>query len=83
MADTDVVSQGYDMAAVWRWVDELTAELTMRDRNTIRDAITDHMLQGWRPNCAADVTDLLAYATGTMSMAHYLTLVQHNRPART
>jgi hypothetical protein len=68
----DQLGHGYDRAAVRHWVDELTAELAAPDQRALRAAIADNLTHGWQPTRAA-IADLVAYATGAMSMAHYLT----------
>ena len=78
--ETGAVAEGYDLAALWRCVDELTAELSAQDRRAVCDAVAEHVAQGWQPT-HSQVTDLVAYASGAMSMAHYLTIVGNDRRA--
>jgi hypothetical protein len=77
---TGVVGDGYDVTALWRWVDELTGQLSAADRRAIRDAVAAHLTHG-RQSSHTDIADLVAYATGSMSMAHYLTITTHRRAA--
>ncbi|KPN46760.1 hypothetical protein AN933_25650 [Mycobacterium intracellulare subsp. chimaera] len=63
---------GDELAALWRRVDELSAELAPADRRAVRNAIAEGVLSGWQPS-ADDITRLVAYAAGDISMADYLT----------
>jgi hypothetical protein len=72
------VGEGYDATALWRWLDELTAELTADDRRAVRDAVAEHVGAGGQPT-RTELANLAAYACGQMSMAHYLTLAGHER----
>ncbi|ARV85413.1 hypothetical protein BWK49_28690 (plasmid) [Mycobacterium intracellulare subsp. chimaera] len=65
---------GDELAALWRRVDELTAELPPADRRAVRNAIATNVLSGWQPT-ATDITKLVAYAAGEITMADYLTHV--------
>jgi len=67
---------GDELAALWRRVDELTADLPAADRRAVRNAIADGVASGWQPS-ADDITRLVAYAAGEMSMADYLTHLTH------
>ena len=78
--DQTGVVGGYDVTALWRWVDELTAQLSAADRAAIRAAVAGHVAHGGQPT-RTDIADLVAYATGAMSMAHYLTITTHRRAA--
>jgi hypothetical protein len=77
---TGVVGAGYDVTALGRWVDELTAQLSPADRYAIRGAVAGHVAHGGQPT-HTDIADLVAYATGAMSMAHYLTITTNRRTA--
>ena len=65
-----------ELAALWRRVDDLSAELTPADRRAVRDAIATNVLSGWHPN-ADDITRLVAFAAGQISAADYLTAITH------
>ena len=80
VGNTGAVEDGYDVAALWRCVDELTADLHAEDRGAVRDAIAEHVAEGWQPT-HRDVADFVAYASGSMSMAHYLTTISNRRRA--
>lgn len=56
---TGVVGGGYDVAALWRWVDELTARLSATDRAAIREAVGGHLAHGGQPT-HTDIADLVA-----------------------
>ena len=73
----DQLGHGYDRAAVRHWVDELTAELAAPDQRALRAAVADNLTHGWQPT-RATIADLVAYATGAMSMAHYLTTLRRD-----
>ncbi len=70
-----------ELAALWRRVDELSAELPPADQHAVRNAIADDVLSGWHPS-ADDITRLVAFAAGQISAADYLTAVTKRRPTR-
>ncbi len=65
------------VAMVWMTVaggdgDELSADLSPADQRAVRNAIAEGVLSGWQPT-TDDITRLVAYAAGDISMADYLT----------
>jgi hypothetical protein len=77
---TGGVGDGFDEAALWRFFDDATAGLSAPDRRAIGAAVAGHLAHGGQPS-HTDIADLIAYATGAMSMAHYLTLTTRRRAA--
>lgn len=63
-----------ERAALWRRVDELSAQLPPAGRAAVRDAIANNVLSGWEPSDDA-ITRLVDYAAGKTSMADYLTYI--------
>lgn len=61
-----------ELAALWRRVDTLAAELPPAGRAAVRNAIANNVLSGWNPSDDA-ITGLVDYAAGKTSMADYLT----------
>lgn len=61
-----------ELAALWRRVDELSAELAPADRAAVRNAIANNVLSGWHPSDDA-ITRLVNFAAGKTSAADYLT----------
>lgn len=74
------VDEDEELAALWRRVDELSADLPPTDQRAVRDAIATNVLSGWHPS-TDDITRLVAFAAGQISAADYLTAVTH--PAHT
>jgi len=77
-----VVGEDAGLAALWRRVDELSAELAPADRRAVRNVIADTVVSGWHPS-DDDVTRLVAFAAGHISAADYLSAVTraaHTRP---
>lgn len=70
------VDEDDELAALWRRVDELSADLTPADQRAVRNAIANNVLSGWHPS-ADDITRLVAFAAGHISAADYLTAVTH------
>ncbi|WP_301150588.1 hypothetical protein [Mycobacterium simiae] len=72
------------LAALWRRVDTLSAELSPAGRAAVRDAIANNVLSGWNPSDDA-ITRLVDYAAGKTTLADYLThLIQtthHDTPS--
>jgi hypothetical protein len=68
------VGEDEELAALWRTVDDLSAELAPADRRAVRNAIANNVLSGWHPS-VDDITRLVDYAAGKTSMADYLTHV--------
>lgn len=67
---------GDELAALWRRVDELSADLAPADQRAVRNAIAEGVLSGWQPT-TDDITNLIAYAAGDITMADYLTYLQN------
>lgn len=65
-------SDGEDLAELWRAVDDLSDDLPPADRRAVRDAIANSVLEGHHPT-AGEIARLVAFATGRVSMAAYLT----------
>lgn len=61
-----------ELAALWRRVDNLSAELPPAGRAAVRDAIANNVLSGWDPSDDA-ITRLVDYAAGKTTLADYLT----------
>jgi hypothetical protein len=59
-----------ELAQLWRTVDELSAGLPA----AVRDAIANSVLEGHHPT-AGEITNLIAFAAGQISMTDYLTHV--------
>lgn len=74
------VSEDEELAALWRTVDDLSAELPPAGQRAVRNAIATNVLSGWHPS-TDDITRLVAFAAGKTSMADYRTAVTH--PAHT
>ncbi|AOS95140.1 hypothetical protein AN931_25540 [Mycobacterium intracellulare subsp. chimaera] len=70
------VGDDKELAALWRTVDELSAELAPADRRALRDVIANSVLEGHHPT-AGEITNLVAFAAGKISMADYLTHATH------
>lgn len=60
------------LAALWRRVDALSAQLPPAGRAAVRKAIANNVLSGWDPGDEA-IIRLVDYAAGKTSMADYLT----------
>jgi hypothetical protein len=75
-----------ELAALWRRVDTLSAELPPAGRAAVRNAIANNVLSRWDPSDDA-ITRLVNYAAGKTTMADYLThLIQtthHDTAERT
>lgn len=68
------VGEGDELAGLWRSVDDLSDDLAPADQRAVRDAIANSVLEGHHPS-TAEIGRLVAFATGTISMADYLTAV--------
>ena len=64
--------EGDELAALWRRIEDLSAELPPAGRAAVRDAIANNVLSGWHPSDDA-ITRLVDFAAGKTSAADYLT----------
>jgi hypothetical protein len=61
------VADDDERAALWRRVEELSAELAPTGQRAVRQAIADNGLSDWHPNDDA-ITRLVNYSAGKIRM---------------
>ncbi|WP_293004149.1 hypothetical protein [Mycobacterium sp.] len=75
------VDDDEELAALWRRVDELSADLPPADQRAVRNTIATNVLDGHLPD-AQEIARLVAFAAGQISAADYLTAVTRAAHAR-